>query len=165
MSRAFIKESDGDRPEDLPDLPLSAYPNYVTARGLAQLRSRLIDAEAALVSTGDSTVSATMERARLARDARWLQARIAAAIPVIAGASGDQVDFGASVELVDEAGAHYVYRIVGEDEADPEHGLVSWISPLARALHGARVGDSVTWKRPAGDLVVKILKIDYASTE
>jgi len=89
---------------------------------------------------------------------------VAGAAPVAADqelAAADRVGFGATVDLVDEDGARYRYRIVGEDEADPEQGLVSWVSPLARALEGARVGDSVIWKRPAGDLEVEVLAIDY----
>jgi transcription elongation GreA/GreB family factor len=74
------------------------------------------------------------------------------------------VAFGASVEAVDQHEHHHRYRIVGEDQADPEHGLVSWVSPLARALEGARAGDIVDWKRPAGDLQIEVLSIDYAAS-
>ena len=69
--------------------------------------------------------------------------------------------FGASVEVVDDERPHYRYRIVGEDEADPEHGLVSWVSPLARALNGARVGDSVTGNARPATSRVEVLAIDY----
>jgi transcription elongation factor GreB len=51
---------------------------------------------------------------------------------------------------------------VGEDEADAEHGLVSYVSPLAQALLGARVGDEVRWQRPAGDMTIEVLNIEYA---
>jgi transcription elongation GreA/GreB family factor len=51
---------------------------------------------------------------------------------------------------------------VGEDEADAEHGLVSYVSPLAMALLGARVGDEVRWQRPAGDMMIEVLRIEYA---
>nr|WP_251044225.1 MULTISPECIES: GreA/GreB family elongation factor [unclassified Lysobacter] len=93
---------------------------------------------------------------------RWLQARILGAITIAPERQpADRVAFGARVELVDDDGREYRYRVVGEDEADPEHGLISWVSPLARALHGARVGDSALWKRPAGDLSVEVLAIEY----
>jgi transcription elongation GreA/GreB family factor len=50
---------------------------------------------------------------------------------------------------------------VGEDEADAAAGKISWVSPLARTLMGASVGDTVTWKRPAGDLELEIVSIRY----
>ena len=65
--------------------------------------------------------------------------------------------FGVRVELEDENGTSY--RIVGEDEAEPEAGLISWTSPLARALDGARIGDEVLWPRPAGDLRVEVMAL------
>lgn len=96
------------------------------------------------------------------RELRWLQARINDAIPVDAAKqSRERVAFGATVELADQDDHRLRYRIVGEDEADPEHGSISWVSPLARALKGGRVGDSVVWRRPAGDLQVEILGIEY----
>lgn len=160
MSRAFIKDTDPDIPEDLPELPLSEHPNYVTERGLAQLRERLVDAGQRLAAIDADAVGAKLERAMIARELRWLQARIGAAIVVAPVARRDRVGFGATVDVVDDNGGEHRYRIVGEDEADPERGLVSWISPLARALDGARVGDSVVWKRPAGDLSVDVVAID-----
>jgi len=76
--------------------------------------------------------------------------------------SGKVVKFGATVTLADEeTDEKMVYQIVGEDEADPAHGKISWVSPLARSLAGASVGDSVTWKRPAGDKTLEITKIEY----
>ncbi len=162
MSRAFTKETDGDRPDDLPELPVSPHPNYVTPQGLAQLRARLSQAEQHLAAIDNDAEGARQDRDYTARDIRWLQARIANAI-LVASEQGkpERVGFGTRVELADAEGQRTHYRIVGEDEADPEHGLISWVSPLARALLGARVGDSVLWKRPAGDLEVEVLKIDF----
>jgi transcription elongation GreA/GreB family factor len=71
------------------------------------------------------------------------------------------VCFGATVALLDEDERRLGYTIVGEDEADAEHGKVSWISPLARALMDARVGDMVTWRRPSGDAELEIVAITY----
>lgn len=162
MSRAFVKESDEDSASDLPELPVSEHANYVTARGQAQLRTRLAEAEQRLEAIDDNAVGAKLERATIERDMRWLQTRLLVAILVdIESPPRDRVAFGASVEVVDDDDRHYRYRIVGEDEADPEQGLVSWVSPLARALNGAQVGDSVIWKRPAGDLAIEVLAIDY----
>ncbi|ALN90405.1 GreA/GreB family elongation factor [Lysobacter gummosus] len=160
MSRAFVKEGDGDENAgDLPELPISEHPNYVTPRGMALLRSRLDDAARRV---GALDADARLERAHIEREMRWLQARILGAITIAPERQpADRVAFGARVELVDDDGHEYRYRVVGEDEADPEHGLISWVSPLARALHGARVGDSALWKRPAGDLNVEVLAIEY----
>lgn len=160
MSRAFVKEGDGDENAgDLPELPISEHPNYVTPRGMALLRSRLDDAARRV---GALDADARLERAHIEREMRWLQARILGAITIAPERQpADRVAFGARVELVDDDGQEYRYRVVGEDEADPEHGLISWVSPLARALHGARVGDSALWKRPAGDLNVEVLAIEY----
>ncbi|UJB17803.1 MULTISPECIES: GreA/GreB family elongation factor [Lysobacter] len=160
MSRAFVKEGDGDENTgDLPELPISEHPNYVTPRGMALLRSRLDDAARRV---GALDADARLERAHIEREMRWLQARILGAITIAPERQpADRVAFGARVELVDDDGHEYRYRVVGEDEADPEHGLISWVSPLARALHGARVGDSALWKRPAGDLNVEVLAIEY----
>jgi transcription elongation GreA/GreB family factor len=162
MSRAFVKDGDGDEAYDLPDLPLSQHPNYVTPRGLALLRARLADAEHRVAAIDPDAVDARIERAHLEREIRWLLARIGAAIPVTAeGKPHDRVSFGALVHLVDDDGREYRYRLVGEDEADPEHGRISWISPLARALDRAHAGDSVVWKRPAGDLSIEVLRIEF----
>lgn len=162
MSRAFVKENDSDQPDELPELPLSEHRNYVTPQGLEQLRTRLADAEARLAAIAADAVGARLESAMIERELRWLQARINDAIPVDAAKqSRERVAFGATVELADQDDHRLRYRIVGEDEADPEHGSISWVSPLARALKGGRVGDSVVWRRPAGDLQVEILGIDY----
>ena len=163
MSRAFVKESDGDGAGDLPDLPVSQYPNYVTPHGLALLRDRLDETQRRLAAIDPNADGERLTRAHVERERRWLQRRVLAAIPVLLPANADRVGFGATVDLTDEHDATYSYRIVGEDEADPEQGLISWVSPLARALHGARVGDSVTWPRPAGDRDVEVVGIGYPS--
>lgn len=165
MNRVLVNPSQEEADDgftDLPDLPLSPHPNYVTPSGLSQLHERLAEAgqrRSTLESSGSGRVE---ETAQAARECRWLQARIAGAI-LIAGerASGEPVAFGASVEAIDQHHHHHRYRIVGEDQADPEHGLVSWVSPLARALEGARVGDVVVWERPAGNLEIEVLSIEY----
>jgi transcription elongation GreA/GreB family factor len=74
-----------------------------------------------------------------------------------------QVRFGSFVSAVDEEGSVYDVRLVGEDEADVPQGLVSYVSPLAKALMGARVGDDVLWQRPAGVIRLEILTVDGVS--
>jgi transcription elongation GreA/GreB family factor len=71
------------------------------------------------------------------------------------------VHFGATVRAEDAEGRVHRFKIVGEDEADVATGKVSWVSPLAKALIGARVGDTVKWRRPAGEVELEILEISY----
>jgi len=162
MSRAFVKDSDDAAPA-LPDLPLSEHPNYVTPRGLMQLRERLASAQArrdALVNSAD-TMAQQNELAPLERDLRWLAARLSSAIEVdLLSQPEDRVTFGACV-TVNSVEGEQRYCIVGEDEADAEQHRVSYLSPLAQALLGAQVGDEVSWKRPAGDLLIEVAAIDY----
>jgi len=160
MSRAFVREDDSDNASDLPELPLSPHPNYVTHSGLAQLHARLSTLQQELAELDSEALDIARQRALLGRERRWLQARIASAL-LRQTANPGKVDFGATVELLDDDEHRYHYRIVGEDEANPEQGLISWRSPLAMALQGAAVGDSVLWRRPAGDLHVEVLSIDY----
>jgi len=168
MNGTSVNQSQEEAEEalaQLPDLPLSPHPNYVTHSGLAQLHERLAAAEARRPELDSAGPAKAAEAAEFARDMRWLQARLSSAIVVESDRqSADRVAFGASVEAVDQHEHRHRYRIVGEDQADPEHGLVSWVSPLARALEGARVGDNVAWKRPAGDLEIEVLSIDYAAS-
>lgn len=167
MSRAFVNEDAGkDRP-DLPDLPLSPGPNFVTPRGHAALHSRL-----ATRQTDLATLRARTERldklpeAAAERDIRWLEARLKAAV-VIDPASHDltEVAFGLAVTVLDGQGHQTTYEIVGEDEADAPRGRIAPQSPLARALLGARVGDTVNWRRPSGATDLEILAIAHADPQ
>ncbi|GLQ94812.1 GreA/GreB family elongation factor [Dyella acidisoli] len=166
MSRAFVKDDDGDTQDVLPELPISAHPNYVTPHGVAVLRQRLATVLArydSLKANEQDALDQRNELAALERDLRYLNARVASAIEVdIAKQPHDRVAFGAIV-TVDSAEGERRWQIVGEDEADAEHGLVSYVSPLATALLGARVGDEVRWQRPAGDMTIEVLRIDYAA--
>lgn len=143
----------------LPDLPLSPYTNLVTASGLAQLQARQRDARERLEALEPGEL---LERGYLERHLRWLQARLDSAVPVGPRLEGrDRAGFGAHVELRDAAGHRQRLRIVGEDEADAEHGLLSWVAPLARALEGARVGDLVRWEGADGELDAELLQVRY----
>ncbi|AHX12184.1 transcription elongation factor [Dyella jiangningensis] len=167
MSRSFVKDADESAGDRLPDIPLSEHANYVTPRGLTQLRARLIavrERRDALRVAAD-TLPQQSELAAVERELRWLNARVGSAIEVdLSQQPRDRVAFGALV-TVDSDEGEARYRIVGEDEADVEHGLVSYMSPLAVALLGARVGDEVVWQRPAGDLTVEIVAIEYPAEE
>ncbi len=165
MSRAFVNEDAGSDRPDLPELPVSPHPNYVTPRGLADLQARLAARQADLAA-----LRARAERldklpeAAAERDIRWLEARLKAAITVDpANHDLSEVAFGLLVTVADEDGRETTYEITGEDEADPALGRIAPHSPLARALIGAQVGDEVTWHRPAGDLTLEIVSIAHAS--
>ena len=162
MSRAFVKE-DGPDTVPLPDLPISPHPNYVTPRGLAALRDRLAALRVALARLKARTDRLdTLPEKAAERDIRYVEARLASAIPVDPAAQpAGTVAFGARVTVADDAGAEAVYEIVGEDEADAGLGRIAPQSPLARALLGAEVGDTVEWRRPAGKVTLEITAIRY----
>jgi transcription elongation factor GreB len=146
MSRAFVKD-DRDVPEpQFERRPTSTLPNYVTPRGLVLLRERLQAAQAA----SDE------------REAAYLQERIGSAIVIDPSSHpAGVVEFGASVRAHDTAGRELQVRIVGEDEADPPHGAISWESPIAKALTDHKVGERVTVHRPAGPIEYTIDDVRY----
>lgn len=145
MSVAFTKEEDAEATAaDLPDRPISPHPNLVTAQGLAALEAALAAARAAYAAaqaSGDVGADRTA-MARATRDLRYYGARRATAQLVERRGPGDTVAFGDTVSFEREDGRRQSYRIVGEDEADPAKGSVSYVSPLARALLGKAVGDT-----------------------
>lgn len=138
VGRAFIKESD-DSVEDLPERPLSTAPNLVTAEGLAAIEAEIARLKDALVRAGEDRA----QRAQVSRDLRYWIARRGSAHVVEPPADCGSVRFGTTVTVDRDDGRTQTFRIVGEDEADPERGTLSHVSPLARALMGKAVGDSV----------------------
>lgn len=167
MSRAFVKDDNDDRPSgELPERPVGSEPNYVTPAGLAKLRVKVEELHDEHVRLKGAQEE--FDRPRLAeveRDLRYYQARLDAAVLVdVSKQPRDEVRFGARVKTEDESGAVHSIAIVGEDEADAAHGRVSWQSPLAKALMGAKVGDTVTWNRPAGSTTLNVLEIHYPRT-
>jgi len=167
MSRAFVNEdAQSEAQAELPERPQSPYPNYVTPQGLAALERRLANllVERSALSDDAEALSHEAELLRIDRNARYVSARIDRAVLVNPGEQPrDEVAFGASVRVCDADGEERVFAIVGEDEADAAVGKVSWVSPLANALLGARVAELVTWGRPNGNVDLEILSIDYPS--
>lgn len=165
MSRAFVKDAEDQQTGDtLPDLPISTHPNYVTASGLAQLEARraAAQAERATLTAAGGDLANASHIARLGQEIRYLDARIASALPVDPKTvDQSEVHVGARVTVRDAQGQSQDYRIVGEDQADADAGLISWVSPIAKALMGARVGDHVVWKRPRGDVELDVEAIAY----
>lgn len=164
MSRAFVKEPDGDQADsDLPERPQSDHPNYMTQTGLEKMQSTVIALrqEHSLLKKQDD-LSAKNRIKPIEAELRYLEKRIQCAIPVdISKQKSQEIRFGATVKLIDENDQEYIFTIVGEDEADPEEGFISWVSPLARELLGKKADDTVLWERPAGDLELEILDFSY----
>jgi transcription elongation GreA/GreB family factor len=140
MSRAFVKDAD-DTFDELPDRPVSPHANFVTPEGLAAIEAalaRLHEDYAAAQRSGDRAALAAS-----ARDLRYWTARRASAQVVAPPANPDRVQFGSTVTILRDDGRRQTFRIVGEDEADPTRGTISYVSPVARALIGKAVGDVV----------------------
>jgi transcription elongation GreA/GreB family factor len=145
MAVAFTREEDYEaQAANLPDRPVSPHPNLVTAAGLAAIESALAEARAAYTAAqAEGGVAADRTAmARATRDLRYWSARRASAQLTEPEAEADTVQFGRTVEIEREDGRRQTFRIVGEDEADPAKGSVSYVSPLARALLGKSVGDT-----------------------
>jgi transcription elongation GreA/GreB family factor len=145
MSVAFTREEDAEAAAaDLPDRPVSPHANLVTEAGLAAIEAELADARAARTAaqTGGEVSADRTAMARATRDLRYYGARRASAQLVTFEPGLDVVRFGGAVTFEREDGRRQTFRIVGEDEADPAKGSVSYVSPLARALNGKRVGDT-----------------------
>lgn len=146
MSVAFTKESDAEAvAADLPDRPIPAHPNLVTSTGFAQIELALLAARAAYAEAqaSGSISSDRTAMARATRDLRYWSARRASAQLVEPRASDGSIAFGNSVTFERADGRIQTYAIVGDDEADPASGSVSYVSPLARAMIGKSVGDVV----------------------
>lgn len=166
MSRAFVKESDDDLVAgELPERPVPVHVNYVTPRGLEMLQARLKELqdrheEVKRVSEEDSAAKQAMRE--IDRDLRYVNAQLERVVVVDpAQQPRDEVHFGACVKIEDEEGLVHEFTLVGDDEADVSAGRISWASPLARALMNGKAGDTITWRRPAGETEVEILSIRY----
>ncbi|WPO42762.1 transcription elongation factor GreA [Tardiphaga sp. 42S5] len=147
MSVAFTKEESAETAAEtlLPDRPISPHPNLVTEAGLKALEAQLKQAREA--HDAASLIDDVNERRRQAasplRDMRYFAARVRTAQLMPAPTSTDTVAFGSTVTFRRNDGRVQTYRIVGEDEADPRAGSISFVSPVAKSLMGKAVGDVV----------------------
>ena len=147
MSVAFTKEDSAETASEtlLPDRPVSPHPNLVTEAGLKALELQLRQAREAYQTA--QTIEDVNERRRQAanplRDVRYFAARVRTAQVITDPTSTDTVAFGSTVTFKRDDGRVQKYRIVGEDEADPKSGSISFLSPVARLLMGKAVGDVV----------------------
>jgi transcription elongation factor GreB len=181
MSKAFTRESESEDEGDGADAPAvpAGTRNYITPQGYARLRAellQLIDEERPKVvdvvhwaaGNGDRSENGDYlygkKRLReIDRRIRFLTKRLEIAEitdPSVHHGS-DQVFFGATATYADEAGEERTITIMGIDEADSARGQVSWISPVARALLKARVGDEVKLVTPAGPQAIEVLRVSY----
>ncbi|MGB5132106.1 MAG: transcription elongation factor GreA, partial [Steroidobacteraceae bacterium] len=142
MSQAFVKESDGEEGPALPELLVSPHRNLVTPSGLKQIEARVERLQTALSDARAAADRAAI--ARIQRDLRYWTERQRTAELVAAPSASGAVRFGSTVTLEKQGGERVEYQIVGEDEADPAKGRISYVSPIARLLIGASAGDHVT---------------------
>jgi transcription elongation GreA/GreB family factor len=146
MAVAFTREEDYEaQAADLPDRPVSPHPNLVTRTGLQAIEQALAEARAAYSAAqaaGDVSADRTA-MARATRDLRYWSQRRATAQLTEPDPEPGKVQFGRTVLIAREDGREQRFRIVGEDEADPGVGRISYVSPLARALLGKTVGEVV----------------------
>jgi transcription elongation GreA/GreB family factor len=148
LSVAFTKEDSAETAAEtiLPDRVVSPHPNLVTEAGLKALERDLAEARAAFeaAQVEEDVNERRRQSAGPARDIRYLVERLRTADLRPAPTSKEVVAFGHTVRFEREDGRVQTYRIVGEDEADPKAGSVSYVSPVAQALLGKTVGDVVT---------------------
>ena len=180
MSKAFTKETDDDVEEELDGEAAqpAGFKNYITPAGYARLRAeldhlwtverpKLVETIAWAASNGDRSengdyIYGKRKLREIDRRVRYLSKRIDIAVVVDnAGKDHEQVFFGATVTVADPDGSERTVSIVGTDEVDPERGRVSWISPIAKAVLKARVGDVVALRTPGGIEEIEILEIAY----
>ena len=168
MSKAFIRESDDESgAEEIPSFRSQLPPgisNYITREGADGLKQRLndlLEKKAALVSTRTAGAAAEVDQRKIESAIRKLQQTLDSVIVAEVPADQEKVAFGATVTVRHGNGEEAAYHIAGMEEAEPERGSISWISPLARAMLSRRVGDQITFRSPAGDEVLTILSVRY----
>lgn len=145
MSRAFVKETAESAAP--PERMIDAGPNFVTPEGLAQ-----IEAHIARIETAMKSESNVLLRETLARDLRYWEIRKSTA-EVVSPSTDGSVAFGSTVTIT-RKGRTQTFRIVGVDEADAAHGLISFRAPLAQAILGARAGDFIEAPEPLGEIEI-----------
>ena len=176
-----MSDTDDDEEGGLPPLPAGSK-NYITPEGYARLkaelfelidneRPRIVDIVHWAASNGDRSENGDYlygkKRLReIDRRIRFLTKRleIAEVTDPSNHHGSNQVFFGATVTYEDEQGTQRSITILGIDEADSLKGQVTWVSPIARALLKARVGDVVKLVTPVGVQEVEVLEVSYPSS-
>ncbi|WP_207482248.1 GreA/GreB family elongation factor [Arenibaculum pallidiluteum] len=161
MSRAFVRESDGEE-EDRSHPAAPTGPIRVTPATLQTWRDELRTQEEAVQRLRDSDAPEDrLELSQARRRAGLLRARIDAAVVADEPPHDpDEAGFGSVLVLEDETGRRWRFTLVGGEEADPAAGRISWRSPLGQALLGARPGDPVSWARQGGTLELTVVAVE-----
>jgi transcription elongation factor GreB len=172
LSRAFVDEDAGsDESEGMLEIPIplpAGAKNYMTSEGAARMVAELralndIDrprAAAALAAALPADESESLRRlSEIDRRVSYLGRMKSALVVVDEPATAERVVFGLVARVQEEGGPEREYRIVGADESDPENGLLSWASPVARALVGKKVGDLAVATLPRGECRMRVLGI------
>jgi transcription elongation factor GreB len=182
MSKAFTKESDGadSEVEEADALPAHTK-NYVTPAGMAALqeefrkllyeeRPKVVEIVSWAAGNGDRSENGDYiyGKKRLREidfRVRYLTKRIESAevVDPERQKNRDQVFFGATVEYARKDNTQQKLTIVGIDEAELAKGKISWLSPVARALMKAHVGDVIEFRTPSGPETVEVLSIEYGT--
>ena len=169
MSKAFTRESDDQPERPMLNRPASSLPagakNYFTPAGAQRLREeldRLTQMERPRLAASPDEGEARRELQILDQRIHLLQHSLHSAevVPPPVGLP-DRVRFGATVLVRSSSGEESRYRIVGVDETDIDRGWVSWVSPIARALVNAQVGQRVRFKFPSGEEELEIVEIAF----
>lgn len=142
MSRAFTREDDNEALADIGEIPVSQERNLVTEDGLAHLDKMVAQFREEFARAEKQQEREAMALA--ARDLRYWQTRRENAELSLPGKDEQLVRFGMTVRLESEDGKHVSWKIVGEDEADPQAGKISHVSPMARSMFGKTIGESFT---------------------
>jgi transcription elongation GreA/GreB family factor len=144
MSVAFVREESAEAAQEvtLPERPISTHPNLVTQSGYHALEQAVADSREAM-RVAKLIEDADERRGALERDARYFSERLATAALRPEPTSVEVVAFGHRVTIIRDDDRRHTYRIVGEDEAAPRVGSISYVSPLAHRLIGKRVGDFI----------------------
>jgi transcription elongation factor GreB len=185
MNKAFTKESDSDADDDAAELSLAPVvpngKNYITPAGYQRLRAELLDLMDSerpkmvetvhwAASNGDRSENGDYHYGKkrlreIDRRIRFLTQRleIAEVTDPSVHAGSNQIFFGATVRYADDDGAEKSVTILGIDEANSSQDQISWISPVAKALLKARVGDEVSLVTPNGARMLEVLEVSYPS--
>lgn len=182
MSGSAAADDDEDALSPMLKLPAGAR-NYITPGGHARLKDELehlvkrerpqvVEIVAWAASNGDRSengdyIYGKRRLREIDRRIRFLSKRldIAEVVDPLRQGENDQVFFGATVTVMEPEGDEQRYVIVGVDEADASRGRISWVSPLARVLIKARLGDTIRFQSPLGVRELEIVDVVYATIE
>ena len=168
MSKAFTRESDDVPERTFMPRPTAVLPpgtkNYLTTDGARRLQEELdrLVQERPRVAAAPDGGDAKQRLQVIDRRVLHLEQSLRSAVIVPTPPTPwDQVRFGATITVRNHTGEESRYRIVGVDETDIDLGWVSWLSPIAKALLNARLGQRVRFKLPSGEEELELVSISY----